>query len=304
MIREAVQSLYRRGRAIRTIKLAFAVLHRCFDAAMEDGYLTANPTPKFKKLHLGEGERPADSAKRHALSAAQSSALLAACARDPELQLWVSVGMSTGLRPGEITALRKRDIDLKRGIIHVRGSAKKVYGAPGEGARLWIGKTKTPSSMRDVGIGPALTALIASHFERMEAMQRQLRALPANVATAKALVPDDACMFCHDATTPDGLRLPRSPFSLSHQFKVAAKRAGLPSEVSGHWLRHTAISHALDEGTSLADASKRAGHSNPATTAAIYTHAVNEGDQRAAMIGDSLLGPHTVAELAQLPAKS
>jgi integrase len=45
----------------------------------------------------------------------------------------------------------------------------------------------------------------------------------------------------------------------------------------------------MAQGTTLADASKRAGHSNPAITAAIYTHAVDDGDKQAAAIGDSLL---------------
>lgn len=64
-----------------------------------------------------------------------------------------------------------------------------------------------------------------------------------------------------------------------------------------HWLRHTAISHALAGGTPLADVARRAGHANPAITAAIYTHAVSENERKAAMIGDSLLGPAKSADI-------
>ena len=69
MVREAMQELYRRGRAMRTVRLAFAVLHRAFDAAIEDEVLKVNPVPRFSKLRLGDTETAADSAKRHALTA-------------------------------------------------------------------------------------------------------------------------------------------------------------------------------------------------------------------------------------------
>jgi hypothetical protein len=52
----------------------------------------------------------------------------------------------------------------------------------------------------------------------------------------------------------------------------------------------------------LADASKRAGHKNPAVTAAIYTHAVSDNERKAARIGDSLLGPAKSAEMEQIAA--
>lgn len=299
MIRDAMQALRRKGRALRTIKLAYAVMHRCFDAAVEDGLLNQNPMQKFSKLHLGENEGEAESAKRHALTAAQVTALLSACADDPKLHLFVSIGASTGLRPGEISGLRRQDVDLKASVIHVRGSAKRVHGGPGEGARVWIGDTKTKSSRRDVGIGPALTALFVAHFERMEAMQRELRGLPGNVATARPVVPAEACVFCADPATAEGLRAPRSPHTIRAQFKRALARAGLPDNVSPHWLRHTAISHAIANGTPLADAAKRAGHKNPAITAAIYTHAVGDGEKKAAAIGDSLLTSGKSAEIEQ-----
>ena len=297
MIRDTMQELYRRGRAMRTLKLAFAVLHRAFDAAIEDQILKTNPMPRFSKLRLGDAETPADSAKRHALTAPQVSALLQACGEDHSLRVFVSIMASCGLRPGEANGLRWSDVDLKAGALHVRGTAKRVSGIPGEAARVWIGKTKTASSNRTVSMGPALIALFGAERARQEAVQREILGRNPNVRELKSLLNADACVFCADPATAEGQRSPRNPASLSSQFRRATIRAGLRN-ISPHWLRHTAISHAIAEGTSLADVSRRAGHANPAITAAVYTHAVSDGERKAAMIGDSLLSPRLAESLA------
>jgi integrase/recombinase XerD len=48
--------------------------------------------------------------------------------------------------------------------------------------------------------------------------------------------------------------------------KRAAERAGLPSTVSPHWLRHAHASHALERGASIALVKETLGHSSIATT--------------------------------------
>jgi integrase len=294
-IRDVLQALYRNGRAVGTIKLAYSVMRLFLDAAIDDGYLRQNPMPKFGKLRLGDHETKMESAKRHALTLVQVSALLDCCG-DPDLRLWVAIMASCGLRPGEATGLHWHDVNLKTCELHVRGAAKQVFGVePGAGTRIWIGKPKTPSSKRTVSMGPLLASMLTAERDRQEADQKVLTGKPANVASIKRLVPSDGCVFPADPATPEGLRAPLRPDNLSARFRRAAIRAGLPG-VTPHWLRHTAISHAIAEGASLADASRRAGHKNPAITAAIYTHAVGDGEKKAAIIGDKLLSCVTSAE--------
>lgn len=54
--------------------------------------------------------------------------------------------------------------------------------------------------------------------------------------------------------------------------KAAARRAGLPEEVSAHWLRHAHASHALDRGAPVHLVQATLGHASLATTSR-YTHA-------------------------------
>ncbi len=48
--------------------------------------------------------------------------------------------------------------------------------------------------------------------------------------------------------------------------KAAAKRAGLPPDVSPHWLRRAHASHALDRGTPISLVQATLGHASIATT--------------------------------------
>ena len=54
--------------------------------------------------------------------------------------------------------------------------------------------------------------------------------------------------------------------------KRAAKRAGVNSGVSPHWLRHAHGSHSIDRGASLPEVQETLGHSNISTTSG-YLHA-------------------------------
>lgn len=286
MVRQTMQDQYRAGRSIATLRLAHAVLHRAYEAAIEDGYTASNPLPKFAKLRLGNGESGAETARRSALTGPQVAALLDAC-HDADLMLYVAILASCGLRPGEALGLHWRDVDLKKGELDVQGSAKKGYARPGEVREVWIGKPKTASSKRTVAIGPALVSLFTAERERQESYQAMLLGRDPNVRALKSLLPADACVFPADLAMPSRLGQPCDPDAMRSRFMRAAARARL--KTTPHALRHTHISHAIEGGLSLADTAARAGHSSVMTTAKTYVHSVNESQRKAALIGDSLL---------------
>jgi integrase/recombinase XerC len=53
--------------------------------------------------------------------------------------------------------------------------------------------------------------------------------------------------------------------------KRVLKRAGLPEDISAHWLRHSHATHVLQRGGNIADLQKQLGHSSLATTSR-YAH--------------------------------
>ena len=74
-------------------------------------------------------------------------------------------------------------------------------------------------------------------------------------------------------TTMTGKRL--SDRNLTRVLSAASKRAGVDG-VSHHTFRHAHGSILLDGGWTLAEVSHRLGHANPAITAAVYSHRMND----------------------------
>lgn len=62
------------------------------------------------------------------------------------------------------------------------------------------------------------------------------------------------------------------PSQVHRIVKAAAARAGLPAEVSAHWLRHAHVSHALDRGAPAHLVQQTVGHADLRTTSR-YSHA-------------------------------
>lgn len=63
--------------------------------------------------------------------------------------------------------------------------------------------------------------------------------------------------------------------------KRLLKKAGLPTEVRLHDLRHTFVSRALAAGASLRAVSDIVGHHDPGFTARRYAHSIQEDRQEA-----------------------
>jgi integrase len=72
--------------------------------------------------------------------------------------------------------------------------------------------------------------------------------------------------------------------SVRRAFKGAVRRAGLPSGVSPHWLRHSAAVHMAEAGVSMAEISQMLGHSSEAITFKVYARFSPDYLRRAAAV--------------------
>lgn len=173
--------------------------------------------------------------------------LLHALAGKP-LYVPVLVGVTTGLRRGELFGLRWSDLDLDRGRLTVNQSLE------------WIGNPKAPhfkspktkTSRRTITL-PALTVEALRAHKAEQAVERLRLGLGK---------PD--LVF----TRVDG-----APVSLDYvtrAFGELVARLGL-TPITLHGLRHTHISHQLMDGVHVKIVSERAGHSNVSITLSAYT---------------------------------
>jgi integrase len=162
------------------------------------------------------------------------------------LQLAVLLGSWCALRYGEITELRRKDVALKRGIVHVRRGVTWVNG------KAVVGTPKTAAGIRDVAIPPHLYPVVKAHLDR------------------------------HVAPGPNALLFPSAsgenmhPRTFGNQFNKARTAAGRP-DLHFHDLRHTGAVLAAQTGATLAELMLRLGHSTPGA-AMRYQHAARDRD--------------------------
>ncbi|HXU19790.1 MAG TPA: site-specific integrase [Verrucomicrobiae bacterium] len=159
----------------------------------------------------------------------------------------VLVAVLTGLRIGELLALRWKHLDFLCGAIQIRETVSEgKFGTP-----------KTKSSRRDVPMSdPVREALLAQRGR-----SRQTGSDDLIFATRK--------------------QTPLNPKNLlRRQLRPACAALELPL-VSWHSFRHTHATLLGESGESLKTAQALLGHSDLGTTLNVYTHAIPESQKRA-----------------------
>jgi integrase len=191
----------------------------------------------------------------HTLDLEQSRTLLATAA-DDRLEALYILAVTTGMREGELLALRWRDIDLEAAHLQVRGSLTRP-----EGEGYQIGLPKTKRSRRRIDISPA--AIAALHRHRIHQAEEKL-ASGLGTAWGDPRWPD--LIFTNEAG-----RCLDAPNLLKRHFHPLLIRAGLPI-IRFHDLRHTAATLMLLKGVTPKVVSERLGHSSVAFTMDRYAH--------------------------------
>jgi hypothetical protein len=197
----------------------------------------------------------------HVLDPAGVTKLLRA-AQGTELQAIIAVAIGTGLRRGELLALRWSDVDLDARRLNVRRSLESYKGAT---------RTKPPKTARSART-IALPPFVIDVLRNEQIRQRELRRTPA-----------DDWIF----TRPDGALWEPGAFSLA--FARFIKAAKLP-HVRFHDLRHSFGTLALASGVDLQTVSRALGHESTAITSRIYLHAIDALQEDAAARIEGLLG--------------
>jgi integrase len=183
-----------------------------------------------------------------ALNEAEARQLLDA-AQGHRLHAWVALGVTYGLRPGELAALHWGDLDTDAGTLTVRAALKWTP----EGWQL--GDTKT-GNVRVLQLAPELVGTLERH-RRQQAVERdQHRGWPSEWA---------GLMFTTTTGTPVDARTVRPVLA------SIAKRAGL-GHVTPYSLRHSACSLLCADGVRLELVADVLGHADTQMVSRHYRH--------------------------------
>ena len=189
----------------------------------------------------------------------------------------VSLIAATGLRIGELLALRWSSLDLKVGALTVSESVfEGKFQAP-----------KTQRALRTIPLGPHAVKALKEHRERAERRA------------------DEDLVF----SNRNGGALRESKL-LTKVLQPAAERAGL-GRVTWHQFRHIHSSLLNNLNVPMKIAQEQLGHASISTTLNIYTHAVDASHRKAIEAVERELfvvldhsGLQTAAGLENAPAAS
>lgn len=245
-----------RGYSQRTMSMEFAILNMIFDYSIVKGYTNTNPCGPVK-LPSGLPKAKRDMPTEDQLEAVKKGV------KEP-FGLFPYMLLYTGMRRGELLALRWEDIDLKAGVIHV---TKSVYFA---GSASIVKEPKTESGKRTVVLLDALREVLPE--------------------------PGKGFVF--------GGEKPLTDYQFRSAWRKWAAAAGLAEQVmresknrktgkvrqwnewepviSPHQLRHAFATILYDAGVGEVDTMAIMGHSSIKVTREVYTHIRQERMEKTA----------------------
>jgi integrase len=201
-----------------------------------------------------------------ALSAAETRKLLEAADGDRLEALYV-LAVHTGMRQGELLALRWQDVDMENTVVSVRRTLTR------SGGRVAFGEPKTKKSRRSIRLTPQAVEALRSH------LKRQLR----DMEILGDRYRDQGLIFTTDTGAPI------NPSNLRQRsFASLLKRSGLP-HMRFHDLRHTCATLLLSRGVHPKFVQELLGHATIAITLDTYSHVMpSMGDATARAMEDAL----------------
>jgi integrase len=222
----------------RTRRHIHRILKSALARAVEQQAIVRNPADALKRLPKVE-RKPVT-----VLTIEQSKRLLKAI-RHTTTYWPTLIALATGMRRGEILALRWKNVDLDKGVVRVVESLEQTK------AGIRFKSTKTEKA-RAVPL-PKFAVAQLREWKRLQA-EKLLR-----IGVKQDLV----------CAREDGK--PKQPESLTHEFTYLIGRAGVP-RVRFHDLRHSHATQLLANGVHPKIVQERLGHSTITVTMDLYSH--------------------------------
>ena len=208
-----------------------AILRNIFCIAQENGLVAKSPVSVMLRA-CGKKTQ-----EKIALTPEESELLLSRI-KNKRAKTFAMIALNTGMRRGEIIALRWKDIDFREKIIHVSSNALVKEGKTEVDAEV-----KTPAAIRNIPLPEAL--------EKWLLQQKPLSHSQFVVA-----------MENHQALTKSSFR---------SMWRLVERE--LPNKhLTAHILRHTYITRLFEAGLDIKEVQYLAGHSTVDITLRVYTH--------------------------------
>lgn len=236
----------------RTIGHAHRVLSKALTDAMKNRLVMSSVIKLEKAPKVPEAEM---------MIVKDLPAFLEKLKQSARLYVPAMISLFTGMRRGEVLALRWSRVDLDKKMIQVREALEKTdaYG-------IRFKSPKSNAGRRDITLHDILVEVLKEHRKAQLQVRMKLGA---------GKLYDETLLFADlkDASL--------SPNALSAAWSDFAQSIGMP-DVTFHALRHTHASQLIDASVDIVTISKRLGHAKPDITLRIYAHLFRKDDSKAA----------------------
>ena len=232
---------YGPGLSDRMVKSCHVTCRMALDQAVAQGLILKNPALSCK----APVTRPKE---MQVLTGEEIQRLLIQAKEDGCFELLL-LELTTGLRRGEILALRWDDLDFRTGVLRVERQVQRIRG------KLVVSQPKTRASSRSILLPTPVLKILEQYRQSV---------------TSRWMFP-----------SPRKGDSPRDPTAVRKKLSAVLKRAGCPA-ARFHDLRHTFATSALEHGMDVKTLSTVIGHVSSATTLNVYAHVTDEMRQKAA----------------------
>lgn len=236
-----------KGYAKKTVSNDRNMLNMIFNYAIINRMISLNPCSAVK-LPSGLPQKKRDVPTDEQLKKVMNG-------KDLDFGLFPIMLLYTGLRRGELLALKWSDIDYKNKVIHV---TKSIYFV-GESPQIKLPKTE--SGKRDVILLDALESI-------MQGSKKKGYIFGGDAPLSKSAVRRKWISWCKEASL--ATKIERSS-GKDRNGKERIQTDWKP-DITPHQLRHAYATILFDAGVSVKDAQDLLGHSSIQITMDIYTH--------------------------------
>jgi integrase len=233
--------------SLSTVSKSKIILKQIFDYACKNDFLSKNPCSYIKIPACKIKPKPKAYMEKEELFKFLN---YAKCNCD---SIFFTIFMTlayTGMRCGELSALRWSDVDFKEKIISITHT---LYYTNKNQYKLTLPKTRR--SMRKISISDELV----EELKRHQYQQKLFRILNANTYSDKNFV------------FADKNGIPLFNYAIYNKCKSISQKLGL-NNIHPHSFRHTHTSLLAEARVSLEVIQERLGHSNDSITKEIYLH--------------------------------
>ena len=237
------------GLSDRMVRAVHANCRSALEKAVQEGLIRNNPA-------IGCKLPPKKSREMKVLTPNEIIRFLNRAKEEDYYELFL-LELGTGMRLGEILALKWSDLNFTTGELRIERQVNVINGGP------LISKPKTKASIRTIILPSSLLQILSDYKKKV----------------------DSEWMF---PSPFDNIKT-RNPAGVRKRLQLILERAHCPI-VRFHDLRHTFSTMALENGMDVKTLSATIGHVSSATTIDIYSHITNTMQRQAAAKIDRQIG--------------